>query len=193
MYKKALAVAIMAMSGTVFASDLVLLSTVSRKVHGNAAVFDIPLVANEGFTEPLGVVEPRSGPYHHIVFTWNMNITDAECQNVMSGASTGYAIIQGSNVICPVYSPYNGIWALVNVIVEAHGNRFGEAITKVGYLQGDVDGDYQVTTTDKALVNSQVARVVTVNNFKYDVNANGYLTVSDVGITNARIGTYLPE
>lgn len=186
MIKKMLAVVVMAMSGTVLAADPVLLQAVSRKTHGGAGQHDIYL------SESVGVVEPRTGPNYSVVFTFDAPIVDAECYVAEGSATVAAAFIHNQTVTCNYSAQYPGQWVSIDVVVEGLNNTFAEAMVRVGLLPGDVNGDGQVTADDKALVNANVAQVVGYTNFKCDVNANGFLTVADVGITNSRIGTFLP-
>jgi hypothetical protein len=43
-----------------------------------------------------------------------------------------------------------------------------------------------------ASINAQVAASVTSSNFRYDVNANGTISNTDVSATKAQLGTSLP-
>lgn len=186
MFKKTVIAAFALISTTALAADPVLLSAVSRKVHGSNGTFDIAL------SEQVSTIEPRLGPVFAVVFNYNQAIEEAECY-FAEGAGTMYpALIHNSTVTCQFNTPYTGLWVSVDVVVRSVHNTYGESLVRMGLLPGDVNGDCRVTTADKALVNANVAQFITSTNFRYDVNANGYLTVSDVGITNARIGTFLP-
>ena len=190
MKRTLLCAALAAITLPCYAADLT--SAVSRRVHGAAGIFDIPLVANEGYTVPAGTIEHRVGPYHQVVFIWDRPIASAECQGVSAGPSVGVAVINGNEVTCPLYVPFNGLWTLINVVVQAEDGTWGEALTQVGYLYGDVDGSGAVTVADQARVRQQVAQPVTAANFRMDVNASGAITVSDAAIVQSKIATGLP-
>lgn len=177
-------------STTTLAADPILLSAVSRKTHGTQT-FDIELSPNDGYTEPLGVIEPRAGPNHRIVFTFDRPITEAECWGYRAGPAYGAAVIAGNEVTCPVYAPVN-TWAGVEVVVT---DSIGWAVwdVKVGYLLGDVNGSGAVTVSDYARVRQVIAQPLTQQTFRYDVNASGAITVSDAAIVQSRIATGLPR
>ena len=51
----------------------ILMGVISRKVHGGAGTYDLPLV----LTTTAPSTEPRSGPTHTIVFTFDIAVTGA--------------------------------------------------------------------------------------------------------------------
>ena len=181
-----IAAALVAVSLPVYAADPVLLSAVSRKVHGPAGTFDIPL------SEVTSTIEPRTGPLS-IVFVWDRAITQAECYaaeglEVVAGA----AVIHERTVTCPVTSGLLRQWVSVNVVVS-DGSGYAEALVRVGLLPSDVNGSGAVTVADLARVQRQIAQPVTQSTFRHDVNANGAITVSDYALTQTRIATGLQE
>src|SRR5574343_590362 len=176
MTRNLLCAALAALALPVYAADPILLSAVSRKAHGTQT-FDIELAPNDGFTEPLGVVEPRVGPNHQIVFIFDRPVTEAECWGYRAGPAYGAAIIDGNEVTCPIYAPFN-TWAAVEVVVT---DGIGWAVwdVKVGYLLGDINGSGAVTVSDYARVRQAIAQPVTQATFRYDINAAGAITGSD--------------
>ena len=165
-------------------------SVVSRKVHGAAGTFALPL--SPVSTNPS--TEPRRGPNHTIVFTFDKAISGAAA-NINAGIATaGTPTISGNDVVVDLTGVSDQQYvtiALANV-ASTDGGTGGCGSVRLGFLVGDVNQNRVVTVADLGLVNAQLAQVVTAANFLKDVNASGTLTVADKGITNANLTRALP-
>ena len=70
----------------------------SRKVHGAAGTFDVPLA-----TDPANPsVEPRTGPAHTIVFTFNKPVTGGSASVAEGVATAGAPTFAGSEMRVPL-------------------------------------------------------------------------------------------
>ena len=173
----------------------VLQSAASRKVHGGAGTFDLPL----SLVVPPAVnhsptTEPRQGPAQTIVFTFDKAISGATATITEGTATAGTPTFSGNSVIVPLTGVTNKQYVTVTLsgVASTDGNSGGTGVVRVGYLEGDVNGNRVVTVSDILLVNQQIAHVVTSANFLKDVNANGFLTVSDKLIINNNVTKALP-
>ncbi len=180
--------------GTVGAPP-VFASAVSRRVHGSAGTFDLPLsLVTPPSINHNPTTEPRQGPAQTIVFTFDKPIASATATITEGTATAAAPTFSGNDVIVGLTGVNNKQYvtiALTNVS-SVDGGTGGSASVRVGFLVGDVNQNRVVTVSDIVLVNAQIAHVVTSANFLKDVNANGNLTVSDKLIINNNVTKALP-
>jgi hypothetical protein len=165
-----------------------LVSVVSRKVHGSAGTFDLPL--STVLTNPT--TEPRGGTVH-IVFTFDRPISGALL--TIDGAYFGAnKTISGNDVIIDFGAVTNTQYLGVSLdnVLSTDGGTGGSGSVRVGFLLGDVNQNRVVTLADLGLVNQQLAQLVTAANYLKDVNVSGTLSLADKGITNANLTKALP-
>jgi alpha-tubulin suppressor-like RCC1 family protein len=168
----------------------VLVSAVSRKLHGGAGTFDLALSAVT--TNPT--TEPRQGTAQTIVMTFDKPINAATVTITEGTATAATPTFSGNDVVVGLTGVVDQQYvtiALTNV-VSTDGGTGGSGSVRLGFLAGDVNGSRVVSIADLGLVNAQLSQVVTAANFLKDVNANGTLTLSDKGITNAALTRALP-
>jgi hypothetical protein len=161
---------------------------VSRMVHGTAGTFDLPLSVVP--TNPT--TEPRQGPSHTIVFTFDSAVTAATATVTEGVATAGTPTFSGNDVIVGITGVADQQYVTVTLSNVATGSGTGSGSVRVGFLLGDVNQNRVVTVADLGLVNAQLAQFVTQANFLKDVNASGTLTVADKGLTNANLTRSLP-
>jgi hypothetical protein len=175
--------------GRLALSAPVLVGAASRKTHGAAGTFDLPLAMNA--LNP--VTEPRQNSTATIVMTFDAPIISASVAVTEGTAMAGVPTFSSNDVIVGLTGvtdqQYVSI-SLTNVANAVNGN--GSGSIRLGFLVGDVNQNRVVTVADLGLVNAQLAQVVTVANYLKDVNASGTLTVADKGITNANLTRALP-
>ena len=168
---------------------LQLTSAVSRKTHGGAGAFDIPLPlsGNPG-------VECRTGGAtgdYTLVFTFT--------NNVVSGNATvtgGIGTVSGTPVFSANTMTVNltGVANVQTLTVTLSGvtDEFSQVLpdtpVSVNMLIGDVNGNGIVNATDVAQTKGQVGQPVTSGNFRTDVNASGIINATDVAIVKAHSG-----
>jgi uncharacterized repeat protein (TIGR01451 family) len=167
----------------------VLQSVVLRRVHGAAGTFDLPL--SPVLTNPT--TEPRIGPAHQLVFTYDKALSAATA-TVTEGTATRSSSIVGSTVVVNLTGVTNVQYVTVTLssVSSTDGGTGGTGVARAGFLGGDVNQNRVVSLADLGLVNAQLAQAVTAANFLKDVNASGTLTLSDKGLTNANLATALP-
>ena len=166
-----------------------LLSAVSRKVHGAAGTFDLPLslVATNPTTEP------RQSSTATIVLSFDTPIISADAAITEGTATAGAPTFSGNDVIVPLTGVADQQYVTISLTnVSSALVTGGSASTRLGFLRGDVNGNRVVTLSDLAQVNAQLAQTVTATNFLKDVNASGTLSVADKAITNANLTRALP-
>jgi len=162
----------------------------SRKVHGGAGTFDVPLP----LTGNVGV-ECRSGgatnDYQVIIdFATSVTVEDAA---VTSGTgSVSSFSVSGSEVTVNLTGVTNVQTITVTLINVNDGTHMGDVPVSMGVLIGDANGNASVNASDVSLTKSQVGVVVSGSNFREDVNANGVINAVDVAQVKAEVGTALP-
>jgi hypothetical protein len=163
----------------------VLASAASRKVHGPAGTFDLPLSLN--LSTPT--TEPRLGPAQTLVFIFDKLVTSGAAFVAEGTATIGTVTFSGSEMIVPLSGVVNPQYITVAVtnVVAVDGGTGGTGAVRVGFLQGDVSNNRVVTVADLGQVNAQIAQAVSAANFLKDINANGAVTVADKAIANTHI------
>jgi len=170
---------------------IALQSAASRKTHGAAGTFDLPL-SLVSVHNPT--TEPRQGPAATIVFTFNKAITSATVLTAEGTADAGPPTFSGNDVIVGLTNVANQQYVTINLnnVASADGGTGGSGSVRIGFLTGDVNQNRVVSLADLGLVNAQLAQAVTAANYLKDVNASGTLTLADKGITNANLTKALP-
>jgi hypothetical protein len=169
----------------------VLASALSRKVHGVAGTFNLALSLAD-IHNPT--TEPRQGPTHTIVFTFNKAINAATATITEGTATAGAPTFSGNDVIVGLVGVTDRQYvtiALTNV-ASTDGSTGGNGSVRVGFLVGDVSQNRVVTLADLGLVNAQLAQTVTAANFLKDVNVSGTVSLADKAVTNANLTRALP-
>jgi hypothetical protein len=167
-----------------------LLGASSRKVHGVAGTFDLPL----SFVAPPNInhnstTEPRQGSAQTIDFTFDKAITGATVSITEGVATAGAPTLNGNDVIVGLNNVIDQQYVTVSLanVASADGGTGGGGSVRVGFLAGDVNQTRVVTVADLGLVNTVLAQVVSAANYLKDVNASGTLTLADKGVTNANL------
>jgi alpha-tubulin suppressor-like RCC1 family protein len=168
----------------------VLSATSSRRAHGAAGTFDLPLSAVA--TNPT--TEPRQGPAQAVVFTYDKPIASATASITEGTAVAAAPTFTGNDVVVSLTGVVNAQYVTVGLsgVVAADGGVGGVVSTRVGFLLGDVNQSRVVSLADLGLVNAQLSQPVAAANFLKDVNASGTVTLADKGLTNAVLTTSLP-
>ena len=168
----------------------VLASAVSRRVHGAAGTFDLPLP----LTPTAPATEPRQGPSQTVVLTFDKAITDATVAVTEGVASAAAPTFNGNDVVVGLTGVNNQQYVTISLtgVASSDGGAGGSGAVRVGFLVGDVNQSRVVSIADLGLVNAQLAQPVTAANFLKDVNASGAISVADKGIANANLTKALP-
>ena len=165
-------------------------SAFSRKTHGAAGTFDVPLPLSGN----VGI-ECRSGgasnDYQMIVnFMTTVKVGSA---SVTSGTgSVSSFSVSGSHVTVNLTGVANVQILTVTLFNVDNGTQMGNTPVSMAVLVGDVDGNALVNGSDVSLTKAQVGEAVIGSNFREDVNANGTVSASDVALVKSKVGTALP-
>jgi hypothetical protein len=164
-------------------------SAVSRKTHGAAGVFDIPLPlsGNPG-------VECRTGGAtgdYTLVFTFTNNVTSGSASVTGGiGSVSGMPVFSGNTMTVNLTGVANAQTLAVTLsgVTDEFSQVLPDTPVSVNMLIGDTSGNGVVNATDVAQTKAQVGQPVTSSNFRTDVNANGIINTSDVAIVKAHSG-----
>ena len=166
-------------------------SAFSRKIHGAAGTFDVPLP----LTGNVGV-ECRSGGAtndYQMIINFASSVT-VQSASVTSG--TGSVSSFSGSGTSQITVNLTGVTNVQRITVTLHnvnnGTSTGDVPVSMGVLVGDVNGNAAVNASDVSLTKSQVGQAVTSSNFREDVNANGTISSTDVALVKSDVGTALP-
>lgn len=164
---------------------LTMVSAVSRKVHGTAGTFDLPL--NIGPANSA-TVEPRTGGPTTFLFTFSDNITTVDgtlgsTNFTITNATFSDASIASNTLTLNLTAIPDTSLVLVtlNGITDLANNPLtGTDNVAVRALYGDVSQSGTVNVMDMQMVKNQLLQAVTPANFLCDVNCNGSINVMDL-------------
>jgi hypothetical protein len=163
----------------------------SRKVHGAAGTFDIPLPLSGN----VGV-ECRSGGAtndHQMIIDFPSSVTVGSA-SVTSGTGS-VSSFSGSGTL-RITANLTGVINVQRITVTLFdvndGTHMGNVPVSMGVLLGDVNGNAVVNASDVSQTKAQSGQSVMAANFREDVNANGAINATDVSLVKSSAGTGLP-
>src|SRR5437660_4344922 len=165
-------------------------SAFSRKTHGGAGTFDVPLP----LTGNVGV-ECRSGGAtndYQMIINFATSVTVGGASVTSGTGSVSSFSVSGSQVTVNLTGVTNVQRITVTLMNVNDGTHMGDVPVSMGVLVGDVNGNALVNASDVSLTKSQVGQAVSGSNFREDVNANGLINSVDVALVKSKVGTALP-
>jgi Dockerin type I domain len=165
-------------------------SAFSRKTHGGAGTFDVPLP----LTGNVGI-ECRSGggtTDYQMIINFATSVTVGGASVTSGTGSVSSFSVSGSQVTVNLTGVTNVQRITVTLSNVNDGTHMGDVPVSMGVLVGDVNGNAVVSAADVALTKSQVGATVSSSNFREDVNANGTISSTDVALVKSDVGTALP-
>ena len=184
------------------AATLPVPGVVSRKTHGAAGDFDLPLPING----PAGI-ECRSGGANNdykLVFTFDRPVANNGNASVTQGTGTVAPAPAGGNNPSIAANPNQIVVNLTNVsnaqhlivtlsnVQDTSGNTFASVAARMDVLVGDTTANGAVNSSDIAQTQSQSGQPVTSSNFREDVTVSGSINSSDIALVQSKSGTALP-
>jgi hypothetical protein len=160
-----------------------LLTAVSRKMHGLAGTFDIPVTG----------VEPRSGGPngdHTLVLTFPTAVSFTSAAVTTGSGSVTSTSGNGTNTITINLTGVADAQCVrvTLVCVDNAMGSFGDVTVGMRFLLGDTTNNGAVTASDIGDVKATAGQPVTQANFRTDVTPNGAITASDIGLVKSRTG-----
>src|ERR1700726_1248934 len=165
-------------------------SAFSRKTHGGAGTFDVPLP----LTGNVGV-ECRSGGAtndYQMIINFASSVTVQSVAVTSGTGSVSSFSVSGSQVTVNL----TGVTNIQQITVTLHnvndGTSTGDVPVSMGVLIGDVSGNASVNATDVALTKSQGGVPISGSDFPGGVDGNGTISATDVALVKSDVGTALP-
>jgi hypothetical protein len=162
----------------------------SRKTHGGAGTFDVPLP----LTGNVGI-ECRSGGAtndYQMIVNFATSVTVGSASVTSGTGSVSSVSVSGSQVTVNLTGVTNVQRITVTLMNVNDGTNTGDIPISMGVLVGDVNSNAAVNASDVSLTKSQAGQPVTASNFREDVNANGTISSTDVALVKSEVGTALP-
>ncbi|CAN5583732.1 hypothetical protein BH20VER1_BH20VER1_23780 [soil metagenome] len=176
--------------------QLDLQEVVSRKAHGEAGTFDIPLP----LSGPRGIECRTSGANgnHTLVFKFGAPITGVGSAAVTSGSGTVAGTREGESpqeLVVDLTGVSNAQVLTVTLgnVTDACGNTAANISVPLGVLLGDTTNNGAVNSSDVGLTKSHSGQTATTSNFRSDVTVNGAINASDVSVIKSQSGIQLPS
>jgi len=166
-------------------SPLMLLSAVSRKVHGSAGTFDLNLNLNPAVNP---TVEPRQRGPTQVLFTFNkdMKATDGVLdvsEFTLTNATYVSATIVSSNLTLNLTNvvDQSKVTVVLNGISDIAGNPLaGTNAVVIRTLYGDCNQSGTVSAPDLQYVKNRLLQTANAGNFLADLNCSGTINAPDL-------------
>ena len=170
-----------------FSAPITLIGVVSRKTHGAAGVFDIPVAVDTPISGPVSV-EPRGiGAGHSIVFQFNATVNSVGSATAVDESAAAVVIgvspVNNEVLISLATLPDN---KRVKITLPVVNGVTVNASPSIRFLVGDVNNSQVVDAGDIGVVKVRSGQTTTAANFRFDVNASGSINASDISAVKAR-------
>ncbi|MEO5722054.1 MAG: dockerin type I domain-containing protein [Chthoniobacterales bacterium] len=159
-------------------------SAASRKVHGGAGTFDIPLPLSGN----VGI-ECRSESTAQIIVNFAAPVTLSSAAVTAGTGNVASFTASGSQVTVNLTGLTNAQVVTVKLGHVNDGIGLGDVSVSMALLVGDVSGNGATNASDVGQTKLVVGQAVTGSNFRADVNLSGTLSATDVSIVKASVGT----
>jgi hypothetical protein len=168
----------------------IFVTAASRKVHGDAGAFDVPLplVGTPG-------IECRSGGVsndYQIVVTFTAPVTVSNAQVTQGTGSVSSKSTSGNEVLVNLTGVTNGQTLQVTLAGVNDGTNTFDLVIPMSVLVGDTTADGSVNSADISQTKSQSGQSVGVSNFRRDITVDGSINSADISLAKSRSGTALP-
>jgi uncharacterized delta-60 repeat protein len=175
----------------VTAAPLQLTAAVSRKTHGGAGTFDIPLPLSD---EP-GVECRSTGGAHTLVFTFSNDVVSGNAAVTSGiGSVSGSPTFVGNTMTVNLtgVTDVQKITVTLSNVTDSFAQVLPDTPISVNMLIGDTTGNKTVNAGDVAQTKGQSGQPEGAGNFRNDVNASGSINAGDVAQVKANSGHSLP-
>lgn len=170
---------------------LLLATAVSRKTHGGAGSFDVPLP----LTGEPGVECRSSGGAHTLVVTFSNEVMSGNASVSAGTGSVSGAPAFSSNTMTVNLADVADVQKItltLSNVTDSFGQVLPNTAVSMNILAGDVNGSKSVSASDIGAVKAQSGLPVNGTNFRADVAVSGSITASDIGLVKARSGQSVP-
>ncbi len=164
---------------------------VSRKTHGGAGNFDVPLP----LTGEPGVECRASGGAHTLVVTFSTSVVSGNASvTTGSGSISGSPFFNGNTMTVNLAGVADAQKIIVTLssVTDSFNQVLPDTAVSMNLLAGDTNGNKTVNGTDVSQTKAQASLPVTSANFRQDVTVNGLINASDVSFVKSRVGQSVP-
>lgn len=172
---------------------LSLVNVVSRKTHGLAGTFDLPV----NVSGPALTVEPRAiGAGHLIIFVFDETLTATGAVTVVDplDAPIGNAsapVLMGNEVHVTVADVPDRRTIKVTLTGVTGPGGSVNASAMLGLLLGSVFDGSVVAQRDVGAGKSRAGLPVDLNSFRFDLNTSGSISAADIAAAKTRLSLSL--
>ena len=168
-------------------------NVVSRKMHGAAGAFDIPLPLDGA----PGIECRSGGPMgdYQVTFTFpstvSLNSAAVTPETGKSGNLAGDPIVSadGRTITLNLTNISDVQTATITLFGINNGTNFNDVSVQMRLLVGDTTASGGVNASDISQTKARAGQDVTQTTFRSDVVANGAINSSDIAFVKARSGT----
>jgi len=145
--------------------------------------------------------EPRMGPNHLIVFTFDKPVISGNAAAIAEGpggtATVGAVTVDPTNssaLLVPLTGVSDIQYVTVNVtnVVAADGGTGGVGSARIGFLFGDVNQSRSVSPLDLLAISPQLLQTVGLTNFLKDINLSLSISPLDLLAVSPNLLHVLP-
>jgi autotransporter-associated beta strand protein len=169
---------------------LKVVSAVSRKTHGTAGDFDIPLPLTG---EPGVECRAGNGTYK-LVFTFNNDVVSGNASISFGTGRTASTTFAGNTMTANLtgIADVQKVTVTLSNVMDSFSQVLPDTPVNMNVLVGDVSGNKSVNATDVSQTRLQSGMVASAVNFRADINASGIINASDVSQVKLQVGDGLP-
>lgn len=169
-------------------TPLLLTGVTSRKTHGTAGIFDLPIDRTKPITG-LVTVEPRLiGAGHTLVYRFDGTVTSAGSATVAPFGAATTAFTSNEVLVTLTNVPDN---QRVTVNLTNVNGKINVPSLAMGFLVGDVNNTRLVDTSDVAAVKAKSGTTTVSATSMLDLNASGSVSSADVTAVKVQTGKVL--
>ncbi|MEP7015244.1 MAG: dockerin type I domain-containing protein [Verrucomicrobiota bacterium] len=171
-------------------APLQITSVVSRKIHGGAGTFDVPLPLSG---QP-GIECRSTGGDFTFVFTFNNAIASGNASVTAGTGNVSGRTISGNTMRVDLIGVTDDqrITVSTSSVMDTFGQTLPDTTVNADILMGDTNANDAVNASDVAQTKSQIGLTISTTNFREDTNANGAINASDVSQIKGNIGKSVP-
>lgn len=160
--------------------------TFSKRSWQRAAALAVGVMVAGGAMAQVNhnpTTEPRIGPNHMIVFTFDKPVTGGTATVAEGTATVGAIVFSGNEMQVPLSGVTDIQYVTLNVtgVVAADGGTGGTGSARVGFLYGDVNASRTLSPLDvRSIALQNPTAQVTAANYLLDINLSGSISPLDV-------------
>ena len=170
---------------------LQLTAAVSRKTHGGAGDFDIPLPLSGN----PGVECRSSGMAHTLLFSFTNPIVSGSASiSAGTGSVSGSPTFSGNTMTVNLtgVTDVQQITVSLSNVTDSFAQQLPATPVSMIVLAGDTNGSRSVSAADVSQTKAQAGAPVTSANFRQDVTPTGSISAADISLVKSRSGATLP-